>query len=193
VIEFFGVGAIFVWLYFLDKSDKAEGQAIQHNVDIITQYYQISWVMFGIAVLAEFAMTDSWLSSVFSAFSLAAANVLGVIFGLAMFAVPSYYVYKKVSQHIGYYALKLPEIGLVAGMLMFAIMHTVFLYGVLHATLSLMSGTLAITFGISYCGMALQFRKAPRIRNWSKLVNGMLFLPYLCLVILFVLRLVGFS
>lgn len=129
VIEFFGVGAFVAWLAFLfsERADKIKDadrrKAAQKNIDVITQFYETSWILFAMAVLAEFAMTEQLLSAVIGMTMLAVVNALGIIFGLAMFIVPSYFLLRKTKRHLDYDVMTIPDVGTVLFTAIIALTH----------------------------------------------------------------------
>jgi hypothetical protein len=186
LIEFFGIGAMLVWLYFLDKADKPNAdRASQRQIEIITAYYQISWVLFGIAVLAEFSMTQTYLNRAFGHDALSQVNALAVICGLAAFVVPSYYVYTKITEHKNYADLLIPEKSHVFITVGLALMNALMLYGITTSpSQTIVTQGFGLAIVISYIGMFVSFTnwiKDTRRNNLICLL--MIFLPYISAVI----------
>jgi hypothetical protein len=199
IIEYFGIGAVFIWLYFLErgdrvKHDEGEGIQAQWNIDLITKYYQTSWLFFGIAVLAEYALSEEWLTNLFGTWALGVVNYIAIIFGLVMFAVPSYVVYKKISGHRSYAAISIPEITHVLYAALLALIHAALLWGLftIGVTLTTRGQVFAATFGLSYLGIAVSFTRWGKVKGWhARLVFTLIGLPWITLATLIVLTLLG--
>jgi hypothetical protein len=197
VIEYFGIGAVFIWLYFLERGDRVkhdEGTQAQWNIDLIAKYYQTSWFFFGIGVLAEYALSEESLTNLFGTWALAIVNYIAIIFGLVMFAVPSYVVYKKTSGHTTYAAISIPKITNVLYVASLALIHAALLWGLvtIGATLTTRGQIFAGTFGFSYLGMAVSFTRWGKVKGWrTRLVLVLTYLPWIALGILIVFSLFG--
>lgn len=196
LIEYFGIAAIFVWLYLLERGDRVrrdEGEQAQKNIGIITKHYQTSWVFFGIAVLAEYALSEESLTRVFGTFALSSVNYIAIIFGLVMFALPSYLMYGKTSGHKSYADMSVPEVGQVLFAVMAGLTHAVLLWGIFALPLlNTPNQILAITFGLSYFGICATLTKWGNIKGWhTRLVMILIFLPWITLFTMIALALLN--
>jgi hypothetical protein len=190
LIEYFGIGAIFIWLYFLERGDRvdvSEGQQAQEHIDGIAKYYQTSWVLFGIAVLAEYALTEESLTKLFGTTALALVNYIAIIFGLVMFTVPSYVVYGKISGHKSYAIISVPEVAEVLYAVSLGLMHTALLWGLLSAGVNETGRILVVTILISYFGIVASVTKWGKRKGWHKRLAFILTtLPWVMLSILII-------
>jgi hypothetical protein len=193
LIEYFGIGAIFIWLYFLERGDRisrSEGVTAQHNIALITKYYQASWVFFGVAVLAEYALSEEYLTKLFGTMAFVLVNYIAIIFGLVMFAVPSYVVYRKISANTSYALVLVPKLAQVLNAALLALIHTALLWGLVTSPgLTTTGRILAATFLLSYVGIGATFTKWANIKgSKSRLILAMTFLPWFAVLSLVVLE-----
>jgi hypothetical protein len=190
VIEFFGIGAFLAWLSFLlsDSADKVTDakrrEIAQKNIDILTQYFQTSWFFFGIAVVAEFAISDSLLSQYFGVTPLVFANDLSIILGFAMFAVPSYMIYRKTKEHKEYDALTPPELGRVFFSVLLGLFQGAFAFLIsTQPSPNIFMQLWATTFWISLVGIGAQFSKWAS-KSWHlNACQFVMFLPWFTLML----------